>query len=488
MGRIMRIGIWCAYHVTLEPSEGIGVFAHNLALGLSSMQEKVEVVMVARNGQEDVMSPTVSKGNGRIRVFSIESFSKHIASEANGKEEVQSLKLQLDTIRHAHQRASRRSLDRYQSKITRVIERFSGRSRLGNRVSGSLAYFAFGANKVYREFLRVKSRRIERKLGRENSEVVNAPSHQLLEHCDVWLVPYVCLDMKFSKPTVVTIHDLVTYHFPETVSPEALISIKQLVAKVSEQSTIAACLTDFIRRNDLIGQLGLPESKIRVVSPAPPIDFQTPPRFEDAAAEYPILHSKYILYPSAFRAYKNHQALIHAIRILKDRGDRETQIVFTGIQSMPENLRKLVSENRVEDRVHTLGKCPRDVLSLLYQRAVGTVVPSLYEQGSFPLMEALHWQCPIASSRIPSLVEQFSPLGQSMLHFSPHDYEELADTIETLRDSRERVLQSQQYMKSRIFDRTWKDAAEDWVRVFREAIVMYEKSKDITPTTSCKAA
>jgi len=103
-------------------------------------------------------------------------------------------------------------------------------------------------------------------------------------------------------------------------------------------------------------------------------------------------------------------------------------------------------------------------------------------------MEALHWQCPIASSRIPSLVEQFSPLGQSMLHFSPHDYEELADTIETLRDSRERVLQSQQYMKSRIFDRTWKDAAEDWVRVFREAIVMYEKSKDITPTTSCKAA
>jgi hypothetical protein len=43
-------------------------------------------------------------------------------------------------------------------------------------------------------------------------------------------------------------------------------------------------------------------------------------------------------------------------------------------------------------------------------------------------------------------------------------------------------------MKHRIFDRTWKDAAEDWVRVFREAIVMYEKPKFITPATSCKAA
>jgi glycosyltransferase involved in cell wall biosynthesis len=98
-----------------------------------------------------------------------------------------------------------------------------------------------------------------------------------------------------------------------------------------------------------------------------------------------------------------------------------------------------------------------------------TVLPTRYEQGSFQIFEALHWNCPVACSRIPALVEQCAAMGDTMVYFDPADADDLARCILRLRADREGIRQRQQASRSGLFQRTWKDAAAEWLMVFREA-------------------
>jgi glycosyltransferase involved in cell wall biosynthesis len=118
----------------------------------------------------------------------------------------------------------------------------------------------------------------------------------------------------------------------------------------------------------------------------------------------------------------------------------------------------------------------RPTLGALYHCAYATIVPSLYEQGSFPIYEALHWGCPVACSRIPSLLEQCQPLGDAMIYFDPLDPDDLARTVLTIRDNRETILDHQQSAGKALWQRTWTDAARDWLTVFREAVEMSTKA------------
>src|SRR5262249_45976889 len=91
-------------------------------------------------------------------------------------------------------------------------------------------------------------------------------------------------------------------------------------------------------------------------------------------------------------------------------------------------------------------------------------------QGSFPVYEALHWGCPVACSNIPALVEQCQPLGDAMIYFDPHDPMAIARAMLRFRDDRQFILSRQQTVKPVLWQRTWQDAARDWLQVFREAI------------------
>jgi glycosyltransferase involved in cell wall biosynthesis len=96
-------------------------------------------------------------------------------------------------------------------------------------------------------------------------------------------------------------------------------------------------------------------------------------------------------------------------------------------------------------------------------------MPSLFEQGSFPVYEALHWECPVACSDIPSLREQCAAMGEAMLYFDPRNPDELARIILKIRDHRENI-RVQQHVASRVlWQRTWKDVAREWLAVFKEA-------------------
>lgn len=410
----IKLGIWCDYGITLEPSEGIGVFVANLVQGLIEQPSIERIVLVSKEGQESLLDPLKQLNPDLVQVV------------GNTKPPFY-LRKPWKWLRQTDRRALEQT----------------GRSIRDSGVQGLL----------YRWF----SQRIERSKSKWINQV------------DLWLLPYVGLDQEFSKPTVVIVHDLVTYHFSDGSSAEKLNSFKRLVNQVTGRARIVACMSDFILKKDLHETLGLPPSKTRMVRPAIPRDFSRCVKQSTSIPEQ-IPPKRYLLYPAAFRSYKNHALLLSALSVLNQNRKDPYHLVFTGITSTPENLQKLIHDLAISPWVHVLGKVSRSQLQALYRQAFATAVPSLYEQGSFPLMEALSFGCPILSSDIPSLREQLSAMHDEDLFFDPHCSNSFVQAVEKLQANRDTRLADQLAGFERMKQRTWSDAAQQWCEVFHQAL------------------
>jgi glycosyltransferase involved in cell wall biosynthesis len=243
-------------------------------------------------------------------------------------------------------------------------------------------------------------------------------------------------------------------------------------------------MSPFIRDLDLLGVLALDTSKVRMVPFAAPQHLPTVDLNRAHALKPKYLGRPYIFYPSGIRGYKNHQVLIEALHVLRDRhNENGFDLVLTkdAQNSLPSNLQDLVRKNNLGDRVHLVGPVDRDTLGTLYQCAFAVIVPSLYEQGSFPIYEGLHFGCPVACSDIPSLRHQCAPMGEAMLYFDPRNPEDVARTIIAIRDHRSEIQVRQQESSRLMWQRTWQDAARDWLLVLKEAANLPAKTIPVEP-------
>lgn len=421
----MRIGIWCDYGFTLEPSEGIGVFVDNLVRGLLVADPTCHVTLKANPRDAHVLDTAVARGAGRIAV---------VTEPYPGR------------------------WTRTQVKVARKIRRYVGHHGPDHPLA----------------------RRLDRLLvdwQRHADRAGEAARQRIIAGCDVWLLPYVGLDQSFGRPTVPVIHDLVCYHFPGIMSPAQVREFKVRVDHQVAHAQVVACMSEFIRHHDLVGTLGLPPERTRVIPPAVPADILVGTD-HDGGSDEPSgtavgtlpdgVRPPFLLYPARFKTYKNHAFLVDALALLHDRGEREWQVVFTGIRSCPRDLARRIDGLGLADHVRVLRKVSRARLGHLYRHAFATVVPSLYEQGSFPLLEALACGCPAVASRIPPLVEQFAPMGEAMPFFDPADPATLLPILARIGADRSGFTAVQAAGFRGMQDYTWTDAATGWLAVLRE--------------------
>jgi glycosyltransferase involved in cell wall biosynthesis len=491
-GGPFRIGVWCDYHGTLTPYGGIGVFVYNLLEGILELDEAVRIVMLIRAGEEQVASELQKRARGRLELIPQiprpTILERLLLQTMLGVDRARSLREQLRCA------VASRSLAIRQRLLT-IFKEVSKRARQRNWATWAmgaslvlglpmiflLAWPCYGVAqlakalvkttefplRLFGAFLRKLQKQVQDRLR------VIAPMQAAQEaHCDVWVIPWVAFADPLPFPSVLFVHDLITSHFPELFSPEFVSFINRVAPARAAEATLVACLSNFIRDKDLLGVLGLPPAKIHVVRAAAPRDFPTLSREEAQSLKPAHLKRPYIFLPAGIRPAKNHQALIEALRILRDEyGKEEWDLVFTGEQpgQLGEKLQNLVTQYRLLDRVHVLGKVDRVTLAALYKCAWATIMPTFYEEQSFPVYEALHWECPVACSDIPSLRELCAAMGEAMLYFDPRYAEELARTILKIRENRDKIRIQQQAAGRALLERTWKEVAREWLVVFREA-------------------
>jgi glycosyltransferase involved in cell wall biosynthesis len=123
---------------------------------------------------------------------------------------------------------------------------------------------------------------------------------------------------------------------------------------------------------------------------------------------------------------KNRQAVLHSVAAI--RSSWGGRIVFAG-QSLSAELRTLVRELRLTDRVIEVVKPSNEVLEALYNRALALHFPSRFEGFGWPIIEAQACGCAVICSDREPLPEV---AGGAAITCAPDDFAALGAAIVTL--------------------------------------------------------
>jgi len=427
----VNVGIWCAYGQTLEPTEGIGVFAHELARALADSPRVGDVWLAVHAGDEPAVATTLAAGGGKIHALALTRLP--LATRWRRK-----------AVRWRHRRLARR------------LATARGEAEVANVAAA----------------LRETEARATALQGLQEANPSTPLGPPAAGGCDVWLLPHVSLERRFAAATVVVVHDMVPLRAAGLVKPHDLESFRRRSQAITEEATLVGCMSRVIRDADVVGLLGCPAEKTRIVLPAVPADLVESHTEPTATARHAAAGKPYLFYPSAFRPYKNHALLIETAAALAGT-PAAVDLVFTGDGRLPDDLARLAKRLGVAGRVHVLGRVPRGELASLYRNATATIVPSRYEQGSFPLLEAMQWGSPVAASDIPALREAFAPLGGAIPFFNPDDACGLARIVAEIAADREAVRAAQRPGFEMLCRRNWQQVADEWIDVFVEAIRLH---------------
>ncbi len=288
---------------------------------------------------------------------------------------------------------------------------------------------------------------------------------------DLLHVPYQTSPFyQLSYPLVVTMHDVQELHYPEFFTPQERAWRSNAYWESLEKSSGIAVSFDHIKK-DLVKYFRLAENKI-YVCPPPCENIYLQPPSHDEELEYQKKYAQwdnFILYPAQTWQHKNHLSLIKAIELIKNKFGITIQLICTGKKNegfFP-TIEAYLKESNVFEQIHFMDIVPESELCWLYKNSSLVVIPTLYEAGSFPLIEAMYLQAPVICSSVTSLPDT---IGDSRFIFNPLDIDKIASLIIDLLDSVELRAENIQNSRKQIDNLKNIDSASYFFDMYHKVI------------------
>lgn len=270
----------------------------------------------------------------------------------------------------------------------------------------------------------------------------------LSQNIDIVHYPYfepffLTLPSKKLNRTIVTVHDLTPFVFPDHFKIGIKGNIKWLLQKRALKNANAIITDSQSSKNDVIKYTGISESKITVVYLAAGSAFGV----QRSASRIHSIRKKYNL-PERFALYvgdvtwnKNLPRLINAIK------KTNIPLVMVGKALITKDFDRTNSWNQDLDFVQKqvtgdnkfilTGFVGEDDLVYLYCMATVFVMPSLYEGFGLPVIEAMSCSCPVVASARGSLKEV---AGDGAYYINPENVEDIAKGLmEVFSDKKLRI-------------------------------------------------
>jgi len=234
-----------------------------------------------------------------------------------------------------------------------------------------------------------------------------------------------------SIPVITTMHDVQELHLPNFFNSQERMRRSIFYKQALEDSDHIIVSFNHIK-HDLIKYFSIPEKQISVATiPLTGSYFDTAETKLEINTKA-ILHTynlpdEFVLYPATTWPHKNHINLIKAISLLKTKGDK-INLVCTGSKTdFYKKIEETINELGINNQVFFLGMIPQQHLVLLYKLAKLVVIPSLYEAGSGPLLEAMHYKTPVICSNTTVLPEH---IGNIDFIFNANKIDAIAELIQ----------------------------------------------------------
>jgi glycosyltransferase involved in cell wall biosynthesis len=230
------------------------------------------------------------------------------------------------------------------------------------------------------------------------------------------------------RPSVLTIHDMTVFLYPETQSPKQLAATLPLIRRAAR--TAAAIVTDSeSARHDIISRLDVPPERVHVTYGAAGPQFRViddETELERVRRKYG-LHEPYILAVGTIEPRKNHERLIDACIRLRRQGRREHLVLVGNPGWRAGSLLRRIAGSDLSRWVRVLGYVRSEDLTALYNLARTVAMPSLYEGFGLPILEGMACGVPVVTSNRASMAEI---AGEAAVLTDPMDVDALSDALE----------------------------------------------------------
>ena len=271
-----------------------------------------------------------------------------------------------------------------------------------------------------------------------------------------------------SVPMLTTLHDLQPFYYPEFFTEET-IKFRDTYYKRSAELSKRVIVSYQHVKDDIVRFYGIPAEKIDVCS----LGSIVPKPLEsvnlmDIANKYQV-PEKYLFYSANTWRHKNHINLIRALKILHEKHGLRISLVCTG-QKYSDYYPELELEIHnlgLAQYVTFLGYIPEEDLRALLKSATLAVIPTLYEAGSFPLMEAMAYEVPVICSNVTSLPDT---IGDRRFIFDPRDVDQIAEKASALLQDEQLIQENRNNSRIRVRENRWDKAVHTFLETYSKAI------------------
>lgn len=232
----------------------------------------------------------------------------------------------------------------------------------------------------------------------------------------------------YRRPFVVTIHDLIRFHFPGQRHTSRLHrwAYRAVFASAVNNAQHIIAVSEFTK-SELIKKFPSVNAKVSAIGEGVEERFSpTQSSADDGTIHRLGITRPYVLYVGLWMEHKNLSGLLHAFRLARDAGFPGT-LVMTGDRTAGgEDIRTHAEREGIARALVLPGRVSDDDLPVLYRHARTFVFPSLYEGFGLPPLEAMASGTPVIAARAGSLPEV---LGDAALYADPYSPRDIAAAL-----------------------------------------------------------
>ena len=292
--------------------------------------------------------------------------------------------------------------------------------------------------------------------------------HSRMPRYDLYHFHYPLLTslVRYRRPAVVTVYDLIPLRFPHLYSPtRRKLTKKRLIYSSKADRIITACRST---KEDLVQLLKIDPEKIKVIYLGVNHQIYTRRDKDWARRTLGLPRDKRILLNIGTESpNKNIESLIRVFyRLTKKFEDLILlRVGWSTSDAVTQLINKLKIGHKVLKKV-ALSQHP----NLYYNAADLYICPEILGGGSLPHLEAMASGCPVISSDAGSYPEV---VGEAGLFFNPWDEDDIFEkTAILLEDSKLREEYVQKGLeRAKLF--SWEKTAEEIIKVYTQVVGEY---------------
>ena len=319
------------------------------------------------------------------------------------------------------------------------------------------------------------SRRVVRLPGRVGDFLKRRLRWPLLEHftgrLDLLHALHEEIPATRTESILMTVHGLGPVREPELFPGPIRRRWRESLDEGLERATRVIAVSETVAEQLRAYRPDLAHKFVATILGVSPVFLREPdPGEEDRFRNSLGIESPYLLFVGAADPNKNLAEFIGGFRelLLRNAG-LPHHMVFVGRTDWGgyAQLKDLVNELSLSDRVHFTGYVEQDRLPALYRRAELFVFPALSEGFGLPLLEAM-------AAGAPCMVSDIAPFreigGDRVAYFPGNSGDEIADGLERVLADPSRLASLGEAGRTHARQFTWQRTAEETLRLYGEVL------------------